>query len=418
MSVSLSDFWMILTGVTVGVTCGVLGAFLVLRRLALLGDAVSHALLPGIVAAFIFSGTRDPLIMLAGALIAGLMTAGISAMLTRYARVAEDASLGVVFTVMFALGVVLLLFVPRGLDLDPGCVLYGLLEYVSIQRQGVLGFQVPSALLVLLPMCVVSLLLVVVFFKELKLVSFDPALATAMGFAAGAVQVGLLALISANVVTSFQAVGSILVVALLAAPGATAQLLTVRLWKLLVLSGFFGASAAIIGCLLAIEWNTSAAGMIAVIAGVQFAVAFVLSPSQGLVGKGVRRWRLGLRIAREDLLASLFRQWELSRGQRAELPVATPTLRPSLVARYAKRQLIARGLLHEVEVGTLRLTETGMVAAREIVRRHRLWETYLAQNTPLPTDHLHEPSHRLEHFGVPEVPNAEVDPHGRRIPPP
>ncbi|MBX9736094.1 MAG: metal ABC transporter permease, partial [Phycisphaerales bacterium] len=296
---TINEMKNIATGVCVAVPIGVLGGFLVLRRMSLLGDAISHALLPGIIGAFLLSGTRDPLWMLAGALVIGLLTAGLSSCVKTYARVPEDASLGVVFSVLFALGVVMLSFVPRAMDFDPDCVLYGQLEYLALDSVSVMGVEMPRALLSIVPVGVVSLAFVVVCFPRLKLVTFDPALARALGINVALYSGVMLTLTAGTVVTGFQSVGSVLVVALLAAPGATAQLLTDRLSRMLALSAVFAGTAAIIGCVLAVKLYVSSAGMIAVVAGVQFALAVIFAPRKGLVSRSIARFRLSSRIARE-----------------------------------------------------------------------------------------------------------------------
>lgn len=430
MSITSSEWWMIATAVLACVPCALLGALLVLRRMALLGDAISHAVLPGIVGAFIFTATRDPYAMLAGAMVSGLLTAWLTSLISRFGRVSEDASLGVVFTSMFALGVVMLQFIPRGVDMDPSCVLYGLLEFTSLRTVEPLpGLRVPEAVALLAPVAVVSVLFVSVFFKRIRLVSFDPALARALGIAVGVLSAALLTLTAAAVVASFQAVGSILVVAMLVTPGATAQLITTRLWSMLVLSCVLAVTAAVGGCLIAIEVDSSAAGWIGVVSGVQFALAVIFSPSQGLLIKRLRSLSLRVRIESEDLLATMYRREELRSGQRADMPDTSVDRLPkrrSLVTVLAMRSL-RKGRLLLNAGASVELTDRGRAAAAELVRRHRLWERYLSENLSLPLDHLHEPAHRLEHFADPErdemieraLKNAKaspLDPHGRPIP--
>ncbi|MGQ0626518.1 MAG: metal ABC transporter permease, partial [Phycisphaerales bacterium] len=171
------DLWVVATGVCCAVACGVLGCFLVLRRMSLLGDAISHAVLPGIAAGFLVWGRRGILPMLLGAGGAGVLTAGLSGVLSRYARVAEDAALGVVFTTLFALGVVMITFSASSVDLDPGCVLYGVIEMTPLDTVLVLGMEMPRAFAGLFICLLIAVVMVGVFFKELAIVSFDPGLA-------------------------------------------------------------------------------------------------------------------------------------------------------------------------------------------------------------------------------------------------
>jgi manganese/zinc/iron transport system permease protein len=418
------ELWIMATAVCCAVACSLLGCFLILRRLSLLGDAISHAVLPGLVLAFIISESRDILPMLIGAGIAGIVTALMSAGLSRWGKVPEDAAMGVVFTSLFALGVVLLVFIPRDVDLDPGCVLYGLIEFAALDTVAIGGIEMPRAFLWLSVTLLIDLAFITIFFKELKIVAFDPYLATTMGINAAAVHLALLAAVAGTTVASFESVGSILVVAMLIAPGAAAHLLTDRLWTMLVASGILAAIAAIAGYLLAVRWNTSVAGMMSVVAGGEFAVAALLAPRYGIVSKLAHRAALTLRIAREDVLGLLYR-WHERRT-----PASAP-LRPADIAAATGHGVLARlALLSLARAGRvssgpsgLFLTPPGMEVARRIVRTHRLWETYLSRHLGLAADHLHEPSHRVEHFITPSLQAGlvrdlpdERDPHGREIP--
>lgn len=424
------NLWVMAVAVCCCISCGTIGCFLVLRRMSLLGDAISHSILPGLALAFIITGSRSPGAMLVGALAVGLLTAALTSGIRRLGRVPEDASLGIVFTSLFAIGVLLITWVAQSIDLDPGCVLYGLLDDVWINMVPVpgTGLRVPHALLWQLGLMGVNIGLITLLFKELRLTSFDPGLASAMGLSAAAVQFILLTAVAATTVISFEAVGSILVIAMLVAPGATAQMLTDRLGIMVVLSGALGATAAVIGCLGAIHFNASTPGMISVAAGGQFALAALLAPRYGVAARIIRGTRLSLRIAREDVLGLLYRLHESADSPaHRRLPteqvlrsVATP-----LRARIATAQLRAQGLVERSAANELSLSGRGVETAAKIIRAHRLWETYLSQNIPLPLDHLHEPSERIEHFLGGEIQTklaAEIgdqpDPHGKSIPSP
>jgi manganese/zinc/iron transport system permease protein len=281
---------------------------------------------------------------------------------------------------------------------------------------------------------------VIILYKELQIVSFDAALATTMGLSASAVHYLLMTMVAATSVASFEAVGSILVVSMLVTPPATAYLLTDRLGRMLPLAAMIAALCAVLGTLLAIALNVTIAGMIAVVAGILFLLAAAFAPAHGVLAKAMRRASLSVRIAREDLLGELYR------AEERRVPAALASLHigqsPWIVA-LAERSARRRGLavlvsepsslspgsapppVDEVPVpGTWRLTEAGRDVARSIVRSHRLWESYLATHTTLPLDHLHEPSHRVEHFLGPELQGELAqelaparDPHGAAIPP-
>lgn len=426
MTLTTGDLWVIVTAALASIACAVPGVFLVLRRMSMLGDAISHAILPGIAIAYLATGSRSPIAMLVGAGVVGLLTAVASRALQRATRLPEDATLGVVFSSMFALGVVLVSWAASRVDLDPGCVLYGLIEFVAISSDrvggGWLGVEIPRQTATLAAACGVNLLLVLVFFKELRLVCFDEGLARALlGVGAGWLSYGLLAMVAATTVVSFETVGSILVVTMLVAPAATAQLLTDRLGRMVLGAAGLGVSASVLGHLGAIAWNTSTAGMISVVAGTQFVLAVLLAPRYGVLAKKWAGLMLRLRIAGEDVLGALYRRQEGRADDASELPTG-------LLARVARWRLARAGLIASGQATSgapegWSLTPRGVEAGRALVRSHRLWEGYLAKHLPLPVDHLHEPSHRVEHYVSPEMREAlarevgtPTDPHGRAIP--
>lgn len=434
-----------LTGIFAALACGLLGNFLVLRRLSLMGDAISHAVLPGLVGAFVLTATRSPMAMLAGALVSGLITVAIVEALERFARVERGAAMGVAFSIMFALGVLMLeQAAARHVDLDADCVLYGQLETViwipppswsALLDPGVLFGHEPGLPRQLLTTAITALLVIgfiAVLFKELRLVSFDPALATALGFSAGTVTAALMTLVAVAAVVSFEAVGSILVIAMLICPAATARLLTDRLGIQILLSGLFALLTSAGGFLLALaspHWagvSLSAAGMMSVTAGAGLALAIIAAPRYGVVARQVHRLMARLTTAREDLLAALYRQHEQHRDTNHE--PAQPAERAldhraGWLARWARWLARRRGEM-TIEHDSPALTPHGQTIAREIVRSHRLWESYLVDAGGLRPDHVHEPAELLEHLRTPDadrrlVPESSAtrDPHNRPIPP-
>lgn len=421
--VRADDVWIVATAIACCVACGLVGCCLVLRRMALLGDAISHAILPGLALAFILTGTRSPVAMFAGALAVGVLTAVLSAGLNRFGKVSEDSALGVVFTTLFALGVLMITFAARDVDLDPGCVLYGLIEFTPFDTLSIGGLELPRAFVTLGAILALTLGLIVLFYKELKLVCFDPALATTLGISAAVVHYGLMTLVAATTVASFEAVGSILVIAMLVAPGATAHLLTDRLRTMLLLSALVAALSAVMGYALAVMLNTSVAGMIASVALGLFIVAVIFSPSQGLVAKALRQLRLGLRITREDVLGLLYRAHE----SEASAPLAHEHLLHRAHAPRSGRWVLAllkrQGLVADDPARGLVLTSRGLDEARAVVRGHRLWETYLATAVGKDPGRVHKPAHATEHFLSPTLQEklshelrAPSDPHGKQIP--
>ncbi len=288
----MSDsLWIILTGVLAAGACALVGCFLVLRRMAMLGDAISHAVLPGIAVAFLLSGSRAPLPMLLGAGALGVLTTFAIETLHRRGRLQQDASIGVTFTWLFALGVILITLYAGQVDLDQECVLYGEIAYVPLDQWvtdsgALLG---PRAIWTLGTLFVLNLTFVVVGYKELKVTAFDPALATSLGISATLWHYLLMGMVSLTTVGAFESVGAILVVAMLVVPASTAYLLTERLSRMLFLAVLLGATSSVGGYLVASWMNGSIAGAIAVVAGVQFVLALLFSPTRGVLARRLGR---------------------------------------------------------------------------------------------------------------------------------
>lgn len=290
----MNTFLIILTGSLVAASCGFLGCFLILRRMAMLGDAISHAILPGIVLAFLFSGSREIMPMLIGAAVIGLITVFIVQMLHQ-SGVKSDAAIGVTFTALFSVGVVLVSLYTQQVDLDLDCVLYGEIAYVpwDTWQLGVVDMG-PRALWGVGGVFLFSLLVIGLFFKQFKLCSFDPALAAAIGIPVMLFHYLLMTLVSLTTVAAFESVGAILVVAMLVVPSATAYLLTDRLHVMLFISMGVGVLSAVLGYFLASWLDSSIAGAMTAVAGLLFLLAFLFSPRHGLISKMVARKKVQL----------------------------------------------------------------------------------------------------------------------------
>ncbi|HRJ27406.1 MAG TPA: metal ABC transporter permease [Fimbriimonadaceae bacterium] len=268
--------WSLVIALLAAGICSALGVWLVLLRQSLTGDGISHSVLPGLVLVFLLFGTRANLAMMLGAAVAGLLTVWLSREISRLTRIREDASLGVVFTIFFAIGVILITRSARQIDLDPGCVLYGLVEFVGFDTIAWAGYDVPRTLPILVITGVIVAAFLTLFHKELALMAFDPSLAHALRRHPHRLYLALMAMVALTTVACFEAVGSILVIALLIAPAATAQLLTRRFAPMMIGALVGGASAAVAGYFLAVRWNTSIAGMIASVLGAQYLLAVIL----------------------------------------------------------------------------------------------------------------------------------------------
>jgi manganese/zinc/iron transport system permease protein len=259
--------------------CALVGNFLVLRRQALMGDAIAHAVLPGIAAAYILTASRAPIPMLLGAAAAGLATVALTSLIQSLGKVDRGAAMGVAFTTLFALGVILIERLPPTIDLDADCVLHGNLEALlwfppenlTLASLATLPRQVHTLAAVM----ALTIAFTLIFYKELRLTSFDPALAGALGFRPGLINILLMTVAAAAVVASFEAVGSILVIAMLICPPAAARMLTNKLGTQILLSQLFAIATAVTGYFAATRLPTlfvpdltlNAAGMIATVSG-------------------------------------------------------------------------------------------------------------------------------------------------------
>lgn len=275
----MSAFYIILTASFIAISCGLIGAFLILRKMAMLGDAISHAVLPGIVLAFLISGSRDNLVMLLGASMVGVLTTVLIELLHKKARLQEDASIGVSFTWLFAIGVILISAFTGDVDLDQDCVLYGEIAYVPLD----LWQLSDGTILGPRPLYIAGLLLIVIIlfiwrgYKGLTLTTFNPDYAASLGISTAVWHFGFMGLVSITTVVSFESVGAILVVALMIASPATAYLLTGNLKKMLWLTALIGVLTAVGGYYLAFVLDGSIAGAMATVGGFYFLLAFVWS---------------------------------------------------------------------------------------------------------------------------------------------
>lgn len=460
------DGWIVVAGILCAVASSLLGCFLLLRRMSLLGDAISHAVLPGLAGAFLISGSRSSVWMFVGAVIVGVLTALLSDWIHKHGKVDEGASMGVVFTTLFAGGLLMIVVAADRVDLDPGCVLYGAIEQIpwdqwTISIPGIGASQIPRVVVVLSVVTVINALFVCLFFKELKLSTFDPALATASGFSASLIHYVLMTLVAVTAVASFESVGNILVVAMLIVPPATAYLLTRRLAVMVILACLIGALGAVVGHVGAVEiptWfgyrSTTTAGMMSVAVGMFFLLALLFSPQQGLVPRWIRQQWLRWSILADDVLTLLYRLEEsanakeassmlvsLSKDNRNAVDWVAETL---LTNRLAVKSVIRFQQWRErvapdsgdptpspAESRTTstidrlpRLTEVGRREAETIIRSHRLWEQYLVTKVAVEGERLHQTADKLEHFTDRDLQDRlnvqtdspSIDPHGRRIP--
>ena len=395
----------------VGIMCGILGCFILLRNMALIGDALSHAILPGVVAGFIIAG-HSVLAFFTGAVLAGLITAILITWIQRNVKSKDDAAIGIVFTVMFAIGVMGISWVSRqeGVHLDMKDFLFG--NVLGIANQ---DLWLTSLVTVYVIICVI------LFYRYFFITTFQQVLATTMGISVSTLHYFLMLLLSFAVVASLQSVGVILVIAMLIIPASTAYLLTSRLNIMIFVSAFLGLLSTITGLLIAIIMETTPGPAMTVTAAGFYGLAVFFAPEKGLLFKYLRQRKKKLRIANEDLLKDIFKlqqQGNLSMELLNDRSSLDRTTLNSGINKLKKRGMITR------ENNSIKLTEKGNDAANKLVRAHRLWETYMVNTLGFDKDQIHEQAEKYEHLLPEEILNKvdknlgypTTDPHGSPIP--
>ncbi len=393
----------------VGIMCGTLGSFIVLRNMSLIGDALAHAILPGVVFAFMLVG-QSALGFFTGAVFAGLLTAVVITWIQQNVNTKSDAAIGIVFTAMFSIGVMGISSINRqpGVHLDLKDFLFG----------NVLGVS-NEDLYLTLGVLVYVMLSVVIFYRYLFATTFQPVIARTMGISVQTIHYFLMMLLAFAVVASLRTVGVILVVAMLITPASTALLLSKKLKHVIFISAVIGLISAILGLILAIVFDTTPGPAMSITATGIYLLAVLFAPKRGLVFKYFRKRRLKQRIRWEDIVKESFRLEEqklLTISALAQkLGYSVPSLR-----RYLQL-LRAKGFF---EKDVLSLTDKGKEAAHQLVRAHRLWETYLVEKLGLSEHQIHEDAERIEHFLTEDILDEvdqklgypSIDPHGSPIP--
>lgn len=291
MTFDSNAFLIILTGSLIAISCGFLGVFMMLRKMSMTGDAISHAVLPGIVIGFFVSGSQRSLEVIIGAGLLGILATLMIEGLRKKAKVQLDASIGITFTLLFAIGIILINIFAYKVDLDQECVLYGEIAYLPIDlwitKSGLdLGPRITwlASLNFLFVIGFIYLL-----FKELTITSFDEGFSSVIGIPTKGINLALMSMVSYTTVSSFESVGAILVVALLAVPPATAFLWSKSLMPLLKLTAALGILIATLGYYLAYLIDSSIAGMMVTVAGVFFLISAVIKGKMAFWSKGTSK---------------------------------------------------------------------------------------------------------------------------------
>jgi manganese/zinc/iron transport system permease protein len=359
-----------LIAVVVAAACALPGVFLVLRSMSMLADAISHTVLLGIVLAFFAVQDLQSPWLLLGAAAVGVLTVSLVELLNRTQLVKQDAAIGLVFPALFSLAVILISRFARGVHLDVDAVLLGELAFAPFDRTDFFGLDLPHALVTMGIILLLNAALIAIFYKELKLSTFDAGLAATLGFAPALIHYGLMAMVSVTAVGAFDAVGAVLVVALMVTPAASAYLLTDDLRKMLLLSVVIAVLSALGGYWLARLLNANIAGAMATVTGLIFVLAFLLAPRRGIAALAARRQRQRMDFAQAMLAIHLLNHENSPQaGEESRVEHLSHHIRwqPSFAAevtRHAERKgLVAR------DNGHLHLTDRGRLVAQEAMLR-------------------------------------------------
>lgn len=415
-----SNLQYVLTGtILFGFSAGVLGCFAFLRKRSLMGDALAHAALPGVCIAYLLTGVKSQGLFIIGALVSGLIASYVLNAIVRHSRIKEDAAIGLVLSVFFGVGIMLLTYIqhlPMGNQT-------GLDKFLFGQAASLIG----SDLYLFSGLAVAVIGVVLLAYKEFKLIAFDPGYADTIGVPVRGMDMLLTVLIVTVVTAGLQAVGVVLMAAMLITPAAAARQWTDRLWGMLLLAGTFGAASGGVGAIAsAVAPRMPTGPWIVMAVTLLFAVSITCAPKRGIIARVVRRLKTARRINQENILKTLYRLTE-------DAPKIPPTLNMIRRYRHIGIRRALRLLLHLQAKGWVTagqrseewlLTATGHTHAEGLVRRHRLWEVYLTQYLQLGKTHVHADAEEIEHILTPELEREleallnypTQDPHARPIP--
>ena len=407
--------------ILLGLSCGLLGSFIVVRRMALVGDALSHAVLPGVALGFLWNMSKDPWTIFVGAVLAGLAGTAMVSAISRTTRLKEDTALGLVLASFFAVGLCMLTMIQ---NLPTGNK-SGLDKFLFGQAAALGGDDITLMAIV----TGVAVCLITVFYKELLVTSFDPGFSRSAGIPVALIHHGLMLLLAAATVIALQAVGVVLVSAMLITPAAAAYLLTDRMHRMVLLAAAFGVLAGITGAFLSFVGRNLPTGPLMVIgASSVFTVAYFLAPRHGVLARWWRHRTSAARTERENTLKAMYHVWE--QGGFRDVGITLKSLaerrRETLEEAFRRTKNLASHRQATVQRDVVYFTPEGQQRAAEIVRNHRLWELYLTNSANIAPDHVHEDAEKIEHvLGETVVRQLErrlnyatLDPHGKPIPGP
>lgn len=409
----------LLGSVLLGAVAGLVGSFAYLQKRALLGDALAHAALPGVVIGFLVAGGKTPLALLLGAAATAWVGARAIDWITLRTKLKQDASVAIVLSVFFAIGVVLLSLVQKHGDAAQS----GLSTFLFGHAASLL----PSDVKTFAIFGLISLIILGALYKELKAITFDRRFAQATGLPVKWLEFAMTTLIVAATVIGLQAVGVVMMSALLITPAAAARLWSNRLSRMLAIAAGIGILSGVAGTLISYSAPRMPTGpWIVLVATALFVISFLLAPQRGMLARVISFNQLRARTHEENLLKAFYQLGEQHGAIAGTLTTAELARSRNLSGKAfpsALKKLRHKGWIEESREG-YRLTEAGKTESARVVRLHRLWEVYLREYLHLPADHVHSGAEQMEHVLTPELEQEleaflakpKVDPHGAPIP--
>jgi manganese/zinc/iron transport system permease protein len=412
-------FYVVVGSILLTGSSAIIGSFTFLHKKALLGDAISHAILPGICLAFILSGTRNPIILIIGATITGWLSVMVVDFIVNKTRIKEDSAIGIVLSVFFGVGIVLMTIIQKTGNASQA----GLDHFLFGKAAAMVG----QDLMVFSVVAIAMLVCVILFFKEFTILAFDRAYATTIGLPVKTIQFILTTLIVLAVVIGIQAVGVVLMAAILITPAAAARFWTNQIHTLIIVACLLGAISGLCGAYISYVAPAMPTGpWIVMVMSTLALLSFFLAPKRGVLSRYWRQRAIFRTINDENLLKVLYQLGEEGKNffqvrtltniqQRRQFP---NTVLPQILHRLRKE-----GYIEEQPNGIV-LTQEGMLRGQRIVKIHRLWELYLTTHVNIAPDHVHEDADTIEHLLTPEL-EAELehilnypteDPHQAEIP--
>jgi manganese/zinc/iron transport system permease protein len=419
---SLSDAnvrWVLAGSILLGGAAGALGTFVFLQKKSLLGDTLSHAALPGVGLAFLLVQRKEFIILLLGAALTGWLGAILINTIVKQTRLKLDAALGIILTTFFGLGIVILTAIQKsGIGAQAGLDKFLFGQAAAMTKQDILVLGI---------LAIIMLLAILIWFGRFKLITFDPDFSGAIGMRVGWLQFLLTTLVVLAVTVGLQAVGVVLMAAMLVTPAAAARQWTERLPLMILLAALFGMFAGMAGAyasFLAPHFPTGPWMVVAISA--VFFVSIMFAPRRGIVSRLRQHYTNRRRMTHEHILKVLFRAGQELKNWQTYYPISQIMQMWSFTDRPLRRgiaQLKGKGMI-EQEGPMYRLSDTGVHEGARVTRLHRLWEVYLSRYLELPQDHVHRDAEDMEHILTPEMEarlealldKPALDPHKKEIP--